>query len=86
NGEIREFPEHRGCFGIVHHEGLSCYRLESDTVEEAIEEIRESCKDGSGFGYATVGEVRLLKTISAKEMESLRDLHILDVEDIVSEC
>lgn len=81
-GVIREFPEFPGCFGIVHHEGLSCYYLESETLDDAIEEVKGCAgMDGSGFGYATVGEVKLIKTISRKELGSIRDLHILEVED-----
>lgn len=85
-GEIREFPESPGCYGIVHHTGLSCYYLESEELEEAVSEvINDKGMDGSGFAYVTVGEIKLLKTISAKEIGSVRDLHILEVEDCESE-
>lgn len=86
NGEIREFPEHHGCFGIVHHEGLSCYCLEADNINDAIEEIKASPNMyGAGYGYATIGDVKLLMTVSAKEIGSQRDLHILEVEDCEKE-
>lgn len=32
--DIREFPEFSGSFGCVHHEGLSCYYLEAQNVED----------------------------------------------------
>lgn len=81
NAEIREFPEHPGSFGIIHHEGLSCYLLDAESVEEAIEEVKERHLDGSGYGHATIGKVLLLRSIPAKEAGSIRDLHILEVED-----
>lgn len=85
-GEIREFPEYPGCFGIVHHEGLSCYALESETIEDAIEEVRKNVyADGSGYGQKTVGKIKLLFTVSHVEMKTQRDLHILEVEDCENE-
>ena len=82
SGEIREFPEFAGCYGIVHHNGLSCYYLESENIDDAVIEVKNSkCMDGSGFGYKTVGGISLVMTISKKEIGSDRDLHILEVED-----
>lgn len=81
NAEIREFPEYPGSYGVVHHEGLSCYLLDAENVEDAITEVIENKLDGSGYGYATIGKVTLLKTVPSKEMRSIRDLHILEVED-----
>lgn len=85
NAEIREFPEYPGCFGIVHHEGLSCYLLESENVDDGIIEVKSSAMDGSGYGYATIGKIKVLKSVSAKDMRSVRDLHILEVEDCETE-
>lgn len=81
DGEIREFPEFPGCYGIVHHEGLSCYALEAETIEDAIEEVKDRCHFGCGYGERTIGKVKLLHTVSHIEMETERDLHILEVED-----
>lgn len=85
NAEIREFPEYPGCYGVVHHEGLSCYPLESENVEDAIAEVLEQHFDGSGYASATIGKVTLLKSVPSKEMRSIRDLHILEVEDCETE-
>lgn len=86
NGDIVEFPEFPGCYGIKHHNGLSCYELESENIEDAIKEVKETSNmDGSGYGSKTVGTIKLLKTIPASEMHSIRNLHILEVEDTESE-
>lgn len=85
DSEIREFPEYPGSFGVVHHEGLSCYLLDAESVEDAIKEVKERYLDGSGYGHTTIGKVLLLKTIPAKEVGSIRDLHILAVEDCEAE-
>lgn len=82
---VREFPEHPGCFGCVHHEGLSAYLLESDSIEQAIEEVKRLALDGSGYGIATKGPVKLLSTIPAGVIGTLRDLHILECEDYTLE-
>ena len=85
DGEIIEFPEHKGCFGIKHHNGLSCYYLESECIEDAIDEIKILKLDGSGYGEKTVGNIKLVKTISKEDIKTIRDLHILEVEDCESE-
>lgn len=85
--DIREFPEFPGSFGCVHHEGLSCYYLEAENVEDALKEVRanQSKFNGCGYGDYTVGNVRLLKSISKEEWGSDRDMHILEVEDCQEE-
>lgn len=85
DAEIREFPEYPGCYGVVHHEGLSCYPLESENVDDAIAEVLDSKLDGSGYASATIGKVTLLKSVSSKEIRSIRDLHILEVDDCETE-
>lgn len=83
-GKIKEFPEFPGTYGIVHHAGLSCYVLEAESVEDAIEEVRNrECFDGSGFGHATCGTITLLASIKIEGRE--RELHILECEDVNSE-
>lgn len=80
NCDVRELPE--GGYGLVHHEGLSCYALDAETVEAAIEEVKNNNRyDGSGFGHTTVGEIKLLASVNIGKQ---RMLHILEVEGV--EC
>lgn len=75
-----------GVWLVKHHKGLSAYKLNAETLEEAIEEvIHNPNMDGSGFGVATVGKIIVLATIKAETIDSMRDLHILEVEDYVIE-
>ena len=82
---VREFPEYPGCFGCVHHQGLSSYVLKSDNVEDAVAEVKGSALDGRGYGVRTIGAIKLLKTISKEELGSVRDLHIVEIEDYETE-
>ena len=82
---VKEFPEYPGCFGCVHHAGLSTYLLDAENVEEAVKEVKERAHDGSGYGVRTIGEIRLLATISKEEVNSVRDLHILQIDDYETE-
>lgn len=76
-GEIREFPEFPGSFGIIHHYGLSCYELTASSLEDAIIEVNESnVFDGSGFGIAAY---------NCKLAKSIGNVHILLCENIESE-
>lgn len=82
---VREFPEHTGCYGCVHHIGLSAYLLDAESVEDAVKEVKERAHDGSGYGVRTIGKVTVIATISKDIMKSERDLHILEVEDYENE-
>jgi len=82
---VKEFPEHPGSFGCVHHDGLSCYLLDADDVEGAIKEAKGRAHDGSGYGVRTIGKVELVATIRKEDIGSARDLHILSIEDYGSE-
>ena len=66
----------------VHHEGLSCWRLDAETLEDAIEEARELDSRGeiewAGFGYATVGNVTYVASVS-------ETLHIFECDYVTSE-
>ena len=79
--DIREFPD--GGFALVHHDGLSCYVLESTEVESAIEEVKASTHSGDGYGEVTIGKVKVLKSVKIKGCR--RTLHILEIEDYESE-
>lgn len=61
-----------------HHEGLSCWRLESDTQEGAIAEAASSSYDWYGFGDQTVGSVRYVAAVN-------ETLHIFWCEDVRTE-
>ncbi len=82
---VKEFPEFPGCFACVHHEGLSSYLLEAEHIEDAVKEVKERAHDGSGYGVRTIGKISLLATISKEEMNSVRDLHILEIDDYETE-
>ncbi len=87
-GDIREFPEKPGSYGIVHHQGLSAYLLSADDEDSAVEEAIAAAKggkiDGSGFGVAAFN-CQLVRTIPRELVKSQRELHILRCEDYESE-
>ena len=66
----------------VHHEGLSCWSLDAETLDEAIEEAREKDALGEiewgGFGQCTVGKVKYVASIN-------ETLHIFECEYVTSE-
>jgi len=81
NEDIR-YHEAAGKWMHVHHTGLSCWRLDAETPEEAIEEARtlDACGeiDWSGFGDCTVGNVKYVASVSDV-------LHIFECEHVTSE-
>ena len=81
NIDIREFPD--GGFALVHHNGLSCYVLESTDVDSAIEEVKASTHSGDGYGEASIGKVKVLKSVKIEGYR--RTLHILEIENYESE-
>ena len=60
------FNEVYGKWQHVHHEGLSCWLLESETEAEAVAEAtaNASAYDWCGFGEQTIGKVRFVKRIT----------------------
>jgi len=66
----------------VHHEGLSSWRLDAETLEEAIAEAREKDARGEidwgGFGVATGGNVKYVASVS-------ETLHIFECDYVTSE-
>jgi len=66
----------------VHHEGLSCWRLDAETLDEAVEEARVKDARGEiewgGFGFATIGAVKYVASVS-------ETLHIFECNHVTSE-
>lgn len=79
--DIREFPG--GGYALVHHDGLICYVLDATDVHAAIEEVKSSAHSGDGYGEATIGQIKVLKSIKLEGYR--RTLHILEIEDYQSE-
>lgn len=81
NVDIR-FHEAAGVWCVCHHEGLSCWRLRSETLAEAIEEARQLDEAGAiqwgSFGDVTVGAVRYVASVS-------ETLHIFECEGVEKE-
>ncbi len=68
-------------YAIVHHEGLSCFGLEAEEEEEAIEEAVEFVNnfDGSfAIGEMTIGEIKIIKEIQD-------GWYLLETEDFTAE-
>ena len=78
------FAEPLSMWRAVHHEGLSCWSLQSSTAVEAIAEARtlaESRKIGwGGFGQVTFGAVTLVAPV-----EGVDDLYVCECEDVGDE-
>jgi hypothetical protein len=81
NYDIR-YHEAAGVWCLCHHEGLSCWRLNASTVEEAVEEARQMDADcliqWGNFGDRTVGQVRYVASVS-------ETLHIFECDDVERE-
>lgn len=71
-----------GLWRSCHHDGLSCWSLESTTDTGAIIEARLMSQSGEigwgDFGWATVGSVRLVAHVCG-------DLYIFECDDIKGE-
>jgi hypothetical protein len=74
------FDDSTNEYAICHHDGLSVFELESDTVEEAEIEAAEKINQITigWFGSATVGEVTIIKEIS-------ENWYLLECDDCVRE-
>lgn len=70
-----------GKWRVKHHDGLSCWALEAQTVEEAVREAlsRNDVKWG-GFGQRTLGKVRLVCAVP-----NIDNLYIFECEDVEDE-
>jgi len=62
----------------VHHDGLSCWLIKAETLEEAIEMAPEANLGWGGFGHATVGKVELVASLS-------ETVHIFVCDGVVAE-
>jgi hypothetical protein len=59
------FDEQSKIYRPFHHWGLSCWALEANTEEEAIQEISERTDiQWGGFGQQTIGDVKIIKQIN----------------------
>jgi hypothetical protein len=67
-----------GTWRHVHHDGLSCWLIYAETLEEAIEMAPEANLGWGGFGHATVGKVELVASLS-------KTVHIFVCDGVVSE-
>jgi hypothetical protein len=47
----------------VHHDGLSCWKLEAESETEAITEAQNGVFEWHGFGESTCGNIRLVRHI-----------------------
>ena len=76
------YHEVAGKWMHVHHNGLSCWSLDAETLDEAIEEAREKDALGEiewgGFGDCTVGKVKYVASVSDV-------LHIFECEYVTAE-
>jgi len=79
DADIR-FNEAWGRWQIVHHDGLSCWTLDADTVDSAIVEAQNSGLDWYGFGSNTVGKVEYVCDVPGIEY-----LRIFKCEDVEAE-
>lgn len=80
------FDEVDGCWRQFHHNGLSCYPLNAETVEEAIEIVStENVGDGAGFGHRTIGKVRVVARIHELVDGENYALYVLECEDSLPE-
>ena len=75
NADIR-YNEEWNRWQIVHHDGLSCWPLDSVTVEGAVSEAQNAGLDWYGFGSSTIGKVRYVCSVDGVEF-----LHIFECED-----
>lgn len=80
NGYDLRYDEAHANWRICHHDGLSCWKLEAKTIEDAIVEAEVAPIDWVGFGYATVGTVRLVAKTS-KENLYIFECDRVDIEN-----
>lgn len=62
----------------VHHDGLSCWPLKAETLDEARAEAAARCFSWDGFGHRTLGNVRHICALGD-------DLHIFECDDTMPE-
>jgi len=76
------YHEVAGRWMHVHHTGLSCWSLDAETLEEAIEEARalDACGEieWGGFGQCTGGKVKYVASVN-------ETLHIFECDYVTSE-
>lgn len=69
---------------VWHHDGLSCWELEAETVEDAITEAAKRASNDEiawgGFGQRTLGKVSLVCKV-----EGINYLYVLECEDTCDE-
>lgn len=74
NVDIR-YNEVWGRWQIVHHNGLSCFSLDAETVEDAVSEAKTSNFGWFGFGQSTEGKVKYVCPVDGVDY-----LHIFECE------
>jgi hypothetical protein len=81
------FDPRGGQWRQVHHGGLSCWALESDDLQSAIEEARklhdEAKIEWGGFGYQTHGTVKAIAKVTTLEEG---ELWLFECESVSHEC
>lgn len=70
------YDEESKMYGIIHHYGLSCFSCE-DMSDEEIDEYSKTI-EWEGFGYRTIGNIKIIKEIS-------KDIWLLEVDDLIKE-
>jgi len=68
-------------YAITHHDGLSCFGLEAEEENEAIEEAENFVKnfdDSFAIGEMTIGEIKIIKEIQD-------GWYLLETEDFTAE-
>jgi hypothetical protein len=78
NVDVR-WDEGRKQYRLVHHSGLSCWRLEAETIEDAVAEAKHTGYWG-GFGDKTIGKVTYVCSVPGSE-----DAHIFECNAVEAE-
>lgn len=83
NTDLR-FDNQVGEWRAVHHDGLSCWSLNAETIDAALIEAtsKADSKDieWAGFGRATVGTISLVCKV-----DGVDDLYIFECDDVEGE-
>jgi hypothetical protein len=74
-------------WGIVHHEGLSCFLAPFDNIEKNFEMAKDIANDllGSSFGYVAIGDVEVYKSMKIKMHNDTVNMHFLLCDSVEEE-